>query len=233
VSEQKRPPSPDPSHLEQRTAELHEALRLHDPQLLARRTGTTYAPVADSPDGVQQGSFHLHYWGRPLVLSYPEFVTRDHRTREPVGPLDEAMLAYYFALSDGTPETGDWVSFSDLPDGRFYTQAFQGYTGDELAKVMGNDESGFVAAAGALGGEELASGSLGDRAFAFRALPYVSLLVVCWLGDEDFPPSYRLLFDSAVKNHLSTDACAILGSGLTRRLLKTYLAAGHSAITGD
>lgn len=209
--------------MQQRTAELHDALRLHDPQLLARRTGATYVPVNELPNGGQRGSFHLRFWDRPLALTYPEFVTRDERTGEILGPLDQAMLAYYFALSDGTPETGDWIAFSDLPDGRFYTQAFQGYTGDELAKAFGNDEDGFAAAAVAAGGQELsAGGGLGDRAFAFRILPYVSLLLVCWLGDEDFPPSYRLLFDSAVKHHLSTDACAILGSGLTRRLLKVY-----------
>jgi hypothetical protein len=218
VSEQNRSSPPDLNHLVQRTTELHDELRRVDPQLLAKRTGATYTPVAQG-----QGVFQLHYWGRPLTLSYPAFVTGDERTGEGVGPLDEAMLAYYFALSDGTPESGQWISFTDLPDGRFYTQAFQGYTGNELAKVMGNDESGFAAAAGAIDGQALfMGGHLGDRAFAFRALPYVSLLVVCWLGDEDFPPSYRLLFDSAVKHHLSTDACAILGSGLTRRLVKAY-----------
>ncbi len=221
MSKQQRPSSPpDPTHLAQRTAELHDDLRQVDPQLLAQRTGAIYAPTGEG-----QGSFHLHYWDRPLALTYPAFEARDERTGQGVGPLDEAMLAYYFALSDGTPESGAWISFSDLPDGRFYTQAFQGYTGDELAKVMANDETGFAVAAGALHGQELAAGdTLGDRAFAFRALPYVSLLVVCWLGDEDFPPSYRLLFDSAVKHHLSTDACAILGSGLTRRLIRAYSA---------
>lgn len=224
VSKQERPASPDPTHLARRTVELHDGLRQVDPQLLARRTGATFTPVGEG-----QGSFHLSYWGRPLALSYPDFVSRDERTGEQLNPFDEAMLAYYFALSDGTPESGAWISFSELPDGRFYTQAFQGYTGDELAKVMDNDDAGFAAAAGAIGGQELpAGGALGDRAFAFRALPYVSLLVVCWLGDEDFSPSYRLLFDSAVKHHLSTDACAILGSGLTRRLIRAYqrLAAG-------
>lgn len=218
MSEQRRSSSPDPSHLQQRTAELHEALRLHDPQILAQRTGAAYVLVDEG-----QGAFHLAYWDRQLALTYPEFDARDGRTGQILGPLDQAMLAYYFALSDGTPETGLWISFSDLPDGRFYAQAFQSYTGHELAKVMAGDEAGFAAAATTVYGQELpAGGGLGDRAFAFRALPYVSLLVVCWLGDEDFPASYRLLFDSAVKHHLSTDACAILGSGLTRRLLKAY-----------
>jgi hypothetical protein len=211
--------------LEQRTAELHDALRKIDPQLLALRTGSIYVPVNQG-----QGSFHLRYWDRMLSLTYPEFVARDDRSGERLGALDQAMLAYYFALSDGTPQSGIWISFSDLPDGRFYTQAFQGYTGDKLVKIMGNDETGFATAAGVVRGQELAPGKgLGDRAFVFQALPFVSLLVVCWLGDEDFPPSYRLLFDGAAENHLSTDACAILGSGLTRRLLKAY----RSPATGD
>jgi len=223
VSERKRPSTPDSTHLTRRTAELHDALRAVDPQTLADRTGATYVPVSPT-----QGSLHLHYWNRQVVLTYPEFVARDGRTGELLGTMDRAMLAYYFALSDGTPETGNWIAFSELPDGRFYTQAFQGYSGDELARTIGNDEEGFAAAALLTQGWEVRSGQApGDRAFAFRALPFISLLVVCWLGDEEFPPSYRILFDGTVSHHLSTDACAILGSALTRRLLRVYRPAGN------
>lgn len=218
VSDPRSPSKPDPSNLAQRTAELHDALREFDPRFLAGRTGATYVPV--SP---QQGSLHLHYWGRQVSLTFPELIARDGRTGERLGPLDEAMLAYYFTLSDGTPETGSWIAFSELPDGRFYAQAFQGYTGAELTKAIGHDGDGFAAAAAAIQGQEVPSGAgLGDKAFAFRALPRVSILIVCWLGDEDFPSSYRLLFDSAIRHHLSTDACAILGGALTRRLLAAY-----------
>ena len=65
---------------------------------------------------------------------------------------------------------------------------------------------------------------LGDKSFSFSVLPYVSLLAVCWQGDEDFLASYRVLFDANVSHHLPTDACAILGSILTRRLIsvKTF-----------
>lgn len=229
MSDQKHPARPDPSHLAQRTAELHDSLRHIDPRTLAKRSGATYVPVNPI-----QGSLHLDYWGRQVALTYPEFVARDGRTGELLGPLDEAMLAYYFALSDGTPEAGNWISFSELPDGRFYTQAFQGYTGDELARAIGNDEQGLAAAASAAQGQKLSPGeALGDIAFTFRALPYISLLIVCWLGDEDFPPSYRVLFDGAVAHHLSTDACAILGGALTRRLLKAYRPSGALPATGN
>lgn len=229
MSEQERPSPPDPTHLARRTAELYDALRDVDPQILAQRTGATYVPV--SP---RQGSLHLNYWDRQLSLTYPEFAARDDRTGALLGPLDEAMLAYYFALSDGTPESGNWISFSELPDGRFYTQAFQSYSGGELAKIFGNDDHGFAAAATIAGGQEVdLDQALGDRAFVFRALPYISLLVVCWLGDEDFPPSYRILFDDAAPHHLSTDACAILGSALTRQLQRAYRPTDSPLVAGD
>jgi hypothetical protein len=138
-----------------------------------------------------------------------------------LGTFDQAQLAYYFTLSDGTPQTGRWISFSELPDGTFYTQAFQGYTGNELLKVFGNDENRFANAAVQAGGRPAGMAqSIGDQAFIFRVLPHVSLMVVNWLGDEDFPASYRILFDAAASHHLTTDACAILGSTLTRRLVK-------------
>lgn len=81
---------------------------------------------------------------------------------------------------------------------------------------MGNDLDAFARAARALGGAPLA---LGDAAYAFAVLPQVSVAVVVWQGDDEFPASYRVLFDAAASHQLPTDACAIVGSTLTRRLV--------------
>jgi hypothetical protein len=211
-------PTADVDHLAERVSELHGALRQVDPLDLAARTGATFLPA-----GPKIGTFYLSYWNQDISLTFPEFVGRDVRTGEKLGTLDQALLAYYFTISNGTPEIGRWISFSELPDGKFYTQAFQGYTGNKLAEQIGNDSEGFSKAASHLNGRRLSSDPpLGDAAFAFQVLPQVSLLAACWLGDEDFPPSYRILFDVGSSNHLSTDACAILGSGLVRRLAKVY-----------
>jgi hypothetical protein len=43
---------------------------------------------------------------------------------------------------------------------------------------------------------------------------------VYWQGDEDFPSTCQLLFDASVSRCLPTDACAVLGSALTRMLIK-------------
>ncbi len=208
----------DRNNLAQQVAALHDTLRQAKPEVLATQTGATYLPA-----GPRHGTFHLPFWGKEISLTYPEFVGRDEQTGRILETFAQALLAYYFTLSDGTPQAGRFISFSELPDGMFYTQAFQGYTGNELAKVLGNDREGFFEAATAIGGyrPELAE-TLGDEAFAFHVFPKVSLLAVFWHGDEDFPPSFRILFDEAASHHLSTDACAIIGSTLVRRLIKAY-----------
>jgi hypothetical protein len=211
-------PVEDKDQLFIRVDELHDQLRQSDPVTLAAQTGASYLPT-----GSGQGTFYLPFWDAEVCLTYPEFVGRNGRTGELLMTFDQALLAYYFTLSDGSPQRGQWISFSELPDGRFYSQAYQGYTGNELAKVFGNDDGGFVKTAEALRGRrpDMAE-PLGDMAFRFAVLPHVSLLAVCWLGDEDFPASYRILFDVVVSHHLSTDTCAIVGSTLTRRLIKSY-----------
>ena len=206
---------PDRDQLAARVAELRQELRIVDPADLAARTGASLQPLSDG-----EGALRFQYWGQEVILTYPELVAYD-ANRQPLSNIDQAMLAYYFTISDGTTLSGNWISFSELPNGHFYSQAFQGYSGDELVKVFGNDVDAFENAAKILNGQiPWLSASFGDKAFVFQVLPHVSLQVVVWLGDEDFSPSYRILFDAADSHHLSTDACAILGSMLTRRLIK-------------
>jgi hypothetical protein len=126
------------------------------------------------------------------------------------------LLLYYFVRSDGVPEAEEWISFAELPNGRFYNQAYQGYTGRELAKTFKDDLKRFTQAAENVGGRRK---TFGDAAYSFQVLPLVSLLVVYWKGDEDFPSSVQILFDISTTHHLPTDVCAILGATLTRRLI--------------
>lgn len=208
----------NPNYLAQKVDELYATLRRFDPFMLAERTGAHY-----KSQGKQGGLFQLPFWGQEVTLSFPEFESYYQDNNQELESINQAILAYYFSLADGTPESGRWISFSELPDGTFYNRAFLGYTGNELKKTFLNDSQGYKEAALALGGQQVVGQSLlGDEAIGFSVLPKVSLLVVCWLGDEDFPPSYRILFDANACHYLSTDACAVLGGELTRRLIKRY-----------
>ena len=205
--------SPDyKDHLARRVEELRAELKEKDPYLLADRTDSKFLD-----DGSGKGEFQFLFWGREMALSFPEFIVRDLETGKQPGTFEQTLLAYYFNISDGTPEAGSWIAYSELPDGKWYAQAYQGYTGIELARAFKDDLPAFELAATKLGGRKE---SLGSSAFAFRVLPRISLLAVCWLGDEDFPTSYKVLFDASIYHHLTTDGCAIVGSALTRKLIK-------------
>jgi hypothetical protein len=204
-------PGPDTDRFSRRIGELRATLLDRDPHQLVEFTGADFRPLEPG-----QGEFHLLLWERPVVLTFPDLLSRYTQTGEELPVMNLALLLYYFNSADGTPVSGEWMSFSELPDGRFYNQAFQGYTGDQLGRTFQKDLQGFEHAAQALGGSRRA---FGDVAYAFQALPRVPVMVVYWLGDEDFPAASRVLFDVTASHYLPTDAYAILGSTLTRRLI--------------
>ncbi len=131
---------------------------------------------------------------------------------------DELLVLLLLNLNtaNGTPIDGRWVSFADLPDGRFYNRAFQSYTGDKLAGHFCTDLTAFERAAINLDGVKL---GYKDAAYAFHVLPRVMLAVIYHLGDEDFPPTCQVVFDASASHYLPSDACAMLGSMLTRKIL--------------
>jgi len=127
------------------------------------------------------------------------------------------MVLDYLGLADGTEPTGVWIGFQELLSGSFYRRAFQGYTGDQLVADLDANVEAFSNAAKRFGGEPIA---MGDAAYAFRVLPHVSLAVVWWNGDDEFPANATVLFDEVASHYLPTDGLAILGRMLCRSLAK-------------
>jgi len=177
-----------PNPLGDRVDEIRDNLRRKNPERLAGRTGALYTPIGES-----NGEFRLPYWSREVVLNFPDFSCKFADTEDEINTFDQ------------------------IPGGLFYAQAFQGYSGGELAKVFGDDADAFINANEKLSGRRE---FFGNVAYSYQILPRVPIMVVCWLGDEDFPSSYRMLFDSNAHHHLVTDGYAILGSNLARRLIK-------------
>src|SRR5262245_59327509 len=182
----RRSRSTQASALVERVDELRSALRLLDPEQVAVRSGSSYLTL-----GIGRGELHVPSWGNVCILTWPELTGYDNRA-EPLANFQLAFLLYHLLTADGTPLSGKWVSFADLPDGRMYNAAFQGYSGDEVVKIFGMNLDAFKRACRAVGGVEI---DLASASFTFQPLPQVPLLVTYWLGDEDFPSSCKILFD--------------------------------------
>jgi len=195
-----------------RLDELRSTLRLLDPELVAVRSAVSYLTL-----GPGCGELHIPFWGTTCVFSFPELIGYDSHD-ESLSDFQQAMFLYYLITADGVPLTDKWVSFADLPDGRMYNAAFQGYSGDEVVKAFGFDLSGFKTTCSKADGNPV---DIGSASFVFQALPRVPLMLTYWLGDEDFPSSCKVLFDDSASHYLPIDACAILGSMLTQKIIQS------------
>jgi len=188
---------------------LREELRHRGPAALARNAGARL-------EGGDTGYFLITYWGRELKVGFPDFTVRDAETDNPVDEKTERLIVHYLHTADGTECTDAWVSLAELPDGAFYRQAYQGYTGDFLALNIRNDLKTLQRVSHTLGGK---GEEFGDFSRSFSVLPRLSLLVVYWKGDDEFPPSAQIHFSDTARHYLPTDICAYLGRLLVERLL--------------
>lgn len=202
--------------LQVRIEQIKKNIReIGDPQSISNRCGLNFHENNESAE------FSFSLLNTQVEISYPELRIYDKRTGGDLPTPHQALICYYITPSSDSPEVyisaNEWVSFTDLPDGRFYNQAFQSYTGDKLATSIETNFEKFSKVALRLNGSLL---EMADISYRFLFLPKVPVAVVFWKGDEDFPPSCQILFDSSARFYLPTDACAILGSMLTQMILK-------------
>jgi len=212
MSNPKQTPQPSRPALDSRVEALRETLQQVPVNLLEERTGANYHLL-----GPGRGEFHLKLVDSQLSVTYPEFQVLDAQKKE-LPSFHHAMLMYYFDSPAAIPVTGKWISFADLPDGRVYDSAFQSNTGNLLIKTFGLDKESLRRACETLKGVALSG--FGDAAYVVQALPRIPLLINYWQGDDDFPSTCKLLFDESVSHYLPTEACAILGGMLARKLVK-------------
>jgi hypothetical protein len=183
-------------------------LQCQDPASIARRSGCTRD---------DHGNLRLVFLGKEYLVSPQDFRVRLATDGEEPSSFISSLVLTYLANADGTPPSGQWIGFRDLPDGMFYVQAFQGYSGGRLARELKGGVQVFRRAAEALRGSPIAMGSAG---YAFEVLPQVPMAVVYWDGDEDFAPQAQILFDRTTSRYMPTDGLAILGSQLVGQILK-------------
>ena len=186
---------------------LRTEIRMTQPGRLAANCGASL---------VEQ-QLHLSYWGSEVAISWPELKAHQLVDGAQCSVYDEGMLLYYLRQADGTPLAERWIGYRELPGGSFYSQAFQGYSGDRLARAYGEMPEAYAKAAHVVTGHRLTG--LPGLAFAFLPLPRIRLAAILYPGDEEFAARASVLFDAAASHYMTTDGLALLGAGLVGRLI--------------
>lgn len=168
-------------------------LRASDPAQVASKAGAEWEP--SSPG---EGDIVLPVLSGEARVAFPRV---EVSAPQPIGTFCLKLLTLlYLANADGARPSGEWVSYRDLPGGRFYEPVVKRSVEEPLAARFGRDSEGFLNACGRARGRVE---GFGDASCSFALFPHVLIAVIIWLGDEEFPPRAQLLFDSNSTHHLN------------------------------
>lgn len=193
------------------------ALEGTDPGVLAGLAGAGLLETSE-----ERTSMSLNFLGREVVVSWPDLDIRPAGSDEILPVQQRVLIVHYLtgALSSGgSPVTGEWIAYQEVPDGRFYLDAFVKRAKQPLLAGFGERPDLLTELAG------MAYGAVpldhGDVSVVVRALPLVPIALILWRGDDEFPPEANLLFDRNVSGLLSAEDIAWLAGMVVYPLVGT------------
>ena len=164
-----------------------------------------------------ENTFRIPFLDRVYQVDYPHFEFKDQSAGDKEIPLQEQVLIlHYMMVREMPPPANRWVSYREIPGAAFYYGAFVKRAIEPLKKVFGQNIAAFSRAAQQLNAREIKNG---DAAYEFKVLPAVSLQLILWSGDEEFPAEASILFDKHIGQILSPEDVAWLSGMVVYRLM--------------
>jgi len=183
-----------------------EQLTDKDPELLATLSG---AVTGQDKEG--RKTLILKALNQKVSITWPEFAFTSEKPGEEI-PIQQQILYLHYLCgalsSSGARATGEWISFQEIPEGRFYMDAFQRRAKNPMVMTFGEKPDLLPKVAMQLYGA--VPFNQGDVSVVVRALPLVPIALILWKGDEEFPPEGNVLFDRSVIGILSAEDIAWL-----------------------
>lgn len=119
-----------------------------------------------------------------------------------------------------TPSKGGFIAFSQIPFGSTYMPAFNRRCIFRLAKLFATAEQ-LEKACQALGGTPCADKA--DIAYSFEFMPNITLKVLFWEADDEFPAQAQLLFSDNIAQAFSSEDVVVISEILIRALEQGYI----------
>jgi hypothetical protein len=119
-----------------------------------------------------------------------------------LGDYSRLSILRYLIHAKDLPLSGRLVRPADLPGGDIFTKGTHILPLDKLAAYFSQRRQEFLQAGQSLGG---AQGDYGDMSLNIFPFPRVPVALILWSGDEEFPSTASLLFDSSCVSHLPPD----------------------------
>ena len=205
-----------PHLIEQDNLEVAQRLaqqrwRSLDPTKQAARAGAEARPTEDG-----QIIVSFSYFAQDIEVIHPGGEVRRADGEKGPPQWERILLFHYLCAEEPIPEGDRVIAYSQIPDGKFYDDAYQRRTKLFLLRVFGDDPDRMAAAAKALNAEPA---EFGDVSVRVRALPMIDIYPVLWKGDEEFPADASVLLGERIRGFLNAEDTAVVAG-----LAVSYLA---------
>jgi len=186
---------------------------------LEKFRNTTLEEIAEFSGYLIEGNkIKVEFLGQQFEVEYPSGNFSPEPTLEGELPVFARILVLHYLVNRSPAvQTGQLISYKELPGGNIYIQPFTNRAIRPLVNAFGGHPENLVKVASRIGGEAV---KLGDAAVVLKVFPKIPVTLVVWGGDDEFPASGNILFDSSAGTILHTEDYAVLASFVAQTLRK-------------
>ncbi|OPY64144.1 MAG: hypothetical protein A4E57_03682 [Syntrophorhabdaceae bacterium PtaU1.Bin034] len=160
--------------------------------------------------------FSVPFFNETIEVVAPAFIFISSRASN-INLAMKIVILHYVLNASGQQTGGSLIQYEDIPGCRSYLPVFERRVVKPLLKAFGYGRDVFIEAGKALGGKEE---EYGNASFTLRALPRVPITFILWEGDQDFPPSLKVLFDQSVHTYLPLEDITVVSKMAATRIIK-------------
>lgn len=164
----------------------------------------------------KNGVISIRMFGQDYFLHTDDFCLELAEYNTPAKMTDHVLLLRYLLCDVPVEVNAEYISLRDLPGGQFYWNPFVSRTTQPLCRIIGNDVERLIFNLKKFDYEKV---DLTGFAVSIHAIGNIHITLVYSSGDEEFPPSANLLFDSCIKRAYSTEDIVVLGSRICLNLI--------------
>jgi len=185
-----------------------QELAEQDPKDVCRRTLCKYDD--------KNKSYTLSVWGDEYAV-YPHEFKIDRITNNFQSPHDlfYLFIIYYLLKSKELEISNEWISEKDIPGGVTFFRGPHKIPTHLISNKYSNNIKEFRKRCEQLHGIPL---DMADAAYSFKITSHISVAVLYWAGDDDFPPESKILYDKTITEHLASDILFALAVEICKKI---------------
>ncbi|HJB28148.1 MAG TPA: DUF3786 domain-containing protein [Candidatus Blautia faecavium] len=168
---------------------------------------------------VTEEEIRLTYFKEPCAISRVTGKAKNLKTGEEIEDFRNLMILYHlFYYSKEVPFlSGEWVPFRQLKTAGIFDQAYRKMVLEPLAKKFSGKLDLLEKAAEGLGYEKK---SYGDISVEIPVFDCLSLILIFWDGDEEYPAQANFLFDKNIIDFTHPETVVLIAEESAARVIQ-------------